>query len=376
MSARFPWARVDQALGRRVSMRALAVLRAAAGLVTLLHLRPFLENARHGFIYRDAFYRPYASWYPELPRALYIAMLWIAVVAAIAMAAGLFTRVTTVTTFAIVTYNLFLSTTNMHNNRAYLLVVLAVLAVAPCGREFSADAWLRARRGRPALDTDAPAWPLLLLRFEACVVYGASGVSKLLDPDWIGGRVTWDRMVHQRHYLQTRTPTPDWLISVLTDRTFHTFAAKVIVLTELFIAVGLAVRATRYAAVWVAVGFHVAIELSASVEAFSYIAIAALVIWAVPSTRDRVLEFDPTDTDARRFIAFVRALDWLARFRVVAAPPGSPIRIVDRDGTTTEGGPAEVFALSRLPVTAWFALPLLLLPSVREARRAPALRGA
>jgi uncharacterized membrane protein YphA (DoxX/SURF4 family) len=344
--------------------------------VTLLHLRPFLENARHGFIYRDAFYHPYASWYPELPRALYIAMLWIAVVAAIAMAAGLFTRVTTVTTFAIVTYNLFLSTTNMHNNRAYLLVVLAVLAVAPCGREFSADAWLRARRGLPALDTDAPAWPLLLLRFEACVVYGASGLSKLLDPDWIGGRVSWDRMVHQRHYLQTRTPTPDWLISVLTDRTFHTFAAKVIVLTELFIAVGLAVRATRYAAVWVAVCFHVAIELSASVEVFSYIAIAALVIWAVPSTRDRVLEFDPTDADARRFIALVRALDWLARFRVVSAPPGSPIRIVDRDGTTTEGGPAQVFALSRLPVTAWFALPLLLLPSVREARRAHALRGA
>ena len=111
-------------------------------------------------------------------------------------------------------------------------------------------------------------------------------------------------------------------------------------------------------------------------EVFSYIAIAALVIWAVPSTRDRVLEFDPTDADARRFIALVRALDWLARFRVVSAPPGSPIRIVDRDGTTTEGGPAQVFALSRLPVTAWFALPLLLLPSVRGARRAHALRGA
>jgi uncharacterized membrane protein YphA (DoxX/SURF4 family) len=370
------WAPIDAALGRRVSMRALAVLRAAAGLVTLLHLRPFLENARHGFIYRDAFYQPYASWYPELPRALYIAMLWIAVGAAIAMAAGLFTQVATVTTFAIVTYNLLLSTTNMHNNRAYLLVVLAVLALAPCGREFSVDAWLRARRGLPPLDADAPAWPLLLLRFEACVVYGASGVSKLVDPDWFGGRVTWDRMLHQRRYLQTKTPTPAWLISVLTDRTFHTFAAKVIVLTELFIAVGLAVRATRYAAVWVAVGFHVAIELSASVEVFSYIAIAALVIWAVPSTRDRVLRFDPGDVEARRFATFVRALDWLARFRIEPGPPGIVIQVVDRDGTMTKGGPAQVFALSRLPVTAWFTLPLLLLPSVREARRPRVLRGA
>ena len=237
----------------------------------------------------------------------------------------------TVATFTIVTYNLFLSTTNMHNNRAYLLVVLAVLAVAPCGRELSADAWLRARRGRPALPTDAPGWPLLLLRFEACVVYGASGVSKLVDPDWIGGRVTWDRMVHQRNYLQTKTPTPDWLISLLTDRTFHTFAAKVIVLTELFIAVGLAVRATRYAAVWVAVCFHVAIELSAIVEVFSYIAIAALVIWAVPSTRDRVLEFDPADADARRFVRFVaRSTGWHVPRRIrptgVADPDRRPRR--------------------------------------------------
>ena len=30
---------------------------------------------------------------------------------------------------------------------------------------------------------------------------------------------------------------------------------------------------------------------------------------------------------------------------------------------------AAVFALSRLPLTAWFALPALLLPAVRRARR-------
>ena len=31
-------------------------------------LAPVSRDARHGFIYRDAFYQPYASWYPELPR--------------------------------------------------------------------------------------------------------------------------------------------------------------------------------------------------------------------------------------------------------------------------------------------------------------------
>jgi hypothetical protein len=43
--------------------------------------------------------------------------------------------------------------------------------------------------------------------------------------------------------------------------------------------------------------------------------------------------------------------------------------VVDRDGTTIRGTPAAVFVLSRLPLTAWFTLPALLVPAVRRARR-------
>jgi hypothetical protein len=67
--------------------------------------------------------------------------------------------------------------------------------------------------------------------------------------------------------------------------------------------------------------------------------------------------------------AAVHGLDWLARFRVEVAPPGSRLQVVDRDGTTILGAPAAAFTLSRLPLTAWFALPVLLLPAVRRARR-------
>jgi vitamin K-dependent gamma-carboxylase len=359
-------ARFDDLLGRAVSMRALALLRVLAGPVVLLHLRPFLSDALNGRIYSDAFYEPYAAWYPELSGAAYVGLLYLAAVAAVAMSIGFLTRLATATTFAIVAYNVFLSTTHFHNNRAYLLIVLGLLAVAPCGRELSVDAWVRRRRGLPALDPSAPAWPLWLLRFECAAIYGASGLSKLVDPDWFGGTVTWQRVVRARDELGA---LPDWTVSVLTDRSFHTGAAKVIVLTELFIAVGLWWRGTRYAAVWVAVAFHVAIEFSASVQVFSFLAIAVLVIWAVPSTRDRVLRIDPTAGGQRRLGRLVRVFDWLARFRVEPAPPGSPLEIVDRDGTTIRGAPAAAFALSRLPLTAWFALPALLLPGVRRARR-------
>ena len=56
---------------------------------------------------------------------------------------------------------------------------------------------------------------------------------------------------------------------------------------------------------WAAVVFHLSIELSASVQVFSYLAVAALVIWAVPSTRDRVLVIDPARRGPRRLAAAV-----------------------------------------------------------------------
>jgi hypothetical protein len=363
---------LDELLGRPVSMRALALLRVLAGPLVLLSLWPFLSDALDGRIYSDSFYEPYASWYPELPRSVYVALLFVAAVAAVAMSLGLLARAATVTTFALYAYNLFLSTTHFHNNRAYLLIVLGLLAVAPCGRELSLDAWLRRRRGLPPLDTTAPGWPLWLLRFECSAVYGASGLSKLLDPDWFGGTVSWQRTVRSRPDLES-WHLPGWAIDVLTDRGFHTGAAKLIVLTELSIAAGLWSRRTRYVAVWVAVVFHVGIQASASVQVFSYLAISVLVIWSVPSTRDRVLRLDLTAAGQRRLAATVGALDWLARFRVERAEPGAAPEVVDRDGTSISGAPAVAFTLSRLPLTAWPALPTLLLWRRRRARaRAPA----
>jgi hypothetical protein len=293
----------------------------------------------------------------------------------VAMSLGFLTRLSTATTLAIVAYNVFLSTTHFHNNRAYLIIVLGLLAVAPCGRELSVDAWIRRRRGRPALSATAPAWPLWLLRFECAAIYGASGLSKLVDPDWFGGTVTWQRVTGAREDLEA-WPLPDWAVSVLTDADFHTVAAKLIVLTELFIALGLWSRGTRYAAVWVAVVFHVTIEASASVQVFSLLGIAVLVIWAVPSTRDRVLRLDPTGVRQRSLGRVVGGLDWLARFRVEWAPAGARLEVVDRDGTVLRGAPAAVLTMSRLPLTAWFALPALLLPAVRRARRAGDGAGA
>jgi hypothetical protein len=130
------------------------------------------------------------------------------------------------------------------------------------------------------------AWPLWLLRFECSLVYAASGFSKLFDADWFGGTVTWGRVVTGEAIVRASI-LPELAQDVLLDRSFHTFAAKFIVATELFIAGGLWWRRTRLAAVLVAIVFHISIEVAASVETFSYLAIVVLVVWADPDLRWR-----------------------------------------------------------------------------------------
>ena len=170
--------------GGRVSMRALALLRILrrAGRAAAPVAVP-RRRARRDDLPRHVLRALRVRGTRSCPAPLYVAVLWIGAVAAVAMTIGLSARLATVTTFAVVAYNLFLSTTHFHNNRAYLVIVLAALAVAPCGRELSVDAWWRGptgvarrstRRRRPGRCGCCASRP--------STVYGASGLSKLARP--------------------------------------------------------------------------------------------------------------------------------------------------------------------------------------------------
>jgi uncharacterized membrane protein YphA (DoxX/SURF4 family) len=328
----------------------LAPLRVALGVVTLLHLEPFLRDAAAGRDYDDRFWSPFPL-VPHVPGELWRIALWVGAGAALLLAVGLCTRVANVVVFVVVAGNLLVSQTHVHNNRAFLAILLGGLALLPSGGAGSVDAWRRRRRGERSRTTGL-VWPLLLLRVQVSLVYAASGVSKLIDPDWVSGVVLWDRVVRHRHVLDP-TPMPAWAIDVLTSRWLYWVVAPGAVLTELFIAVGLWSSRTRLAAVWSAIVFHVAIEVSAEVEIFSVAAIAALAIWVTPSCRDRVLVV-ASPAAAR----VVRALDWFGRFRVEVAPACQRgLVALDRDGTGLDGRPALALLLSRLPLSFLVAAP-------------------
>jgi vitamin K-dependent gamma-carboxylase len=272
--------RLDALLGQQISTRSIGLLRILVGALACLHLRPLLADAVAGRTHHGRFHHPYVDALAEIPAGPYTAIIAIGLTASVAMSVGLAARAATWTTFGVVAFHLLISTTHVHNNRLYLVTVLGLLAMAPCDRSWSVDATIRARRGH-AVPAIGPAWTLWLLRFVCATVYGASGTSKLLDRDWFGGTVTWGRVTLQEAQLRSSI-LPDFAVDLLLDRSFHTVAAKLIVLTELFIAGGLWWRRTRPWAVAVAIVFHVSIELSARVELFSWLAIAVLVVWADP----------------------------------------------------------------------------------------------
>ncbi len=354
------WNRLFDEVG---SLRAVALWRILVGPIVLIHLLPFFRAAWDGRYYADSFYLPWISGMPEAPRGLYFALLGACALSSVTLSLGLFTRLSALYTWAFVTYNLFLSQTHFHHNRAFLVINLTCLVLLPGGNLLSLDARRARRRGTP-LEERASLWPMYLLRFEAVSVYAASGGSKLLNEDWWSGLVTFDRVVRFRHRLDASI-APQWFIDLITVPDFHHVFAKVAVVTELFIALGLLYRPTRYAAVWVAVIFHVAIGIGLNVQIFSYLAIAALFLWAWPSTRDRVLTVNPARPAGRFVATWARRLDWLARFdlrRDEAAPHA--VSLVQRGGRQLHGAEAARAALARCPL---LFLPLgpFLLPGLR-----------
>lgn len=355
---------LDDVFDQPRSLRAAALLRILVGPMVLAHLAPFVREMLRGRYYADAFYSPWVTWLPEPGKSLYFALLWIAIASAILLSVGLYTRTASVVTFGIVAYNFFLSQTHFHNNRTFLLIVLGCLMLTPCGRLLSLDA--RRRWRDPSRDELAPLWPLVLLRFEALCVYLGSGGSKLLDPDWRAGIVTWDRVLRFRGRLEASI-APDWLIALVTREDFHFVFAKLAIATEIGVALGLLWRRTRLGAIWVTIVFHGVIGIALQVEVFSILAIAALLVWAEPKTRDRVLDIDRSVPAARRFEHWVRRLDWLARFEwrartpgATQAQPGPWLTLVDRDGRRLHDGHAALFALSRCPPTFPWVAPWLL----------------
>lgn len=337
----------DDVFDRPGPMRPMALLRVVLGPIVVLHLWDDVRRAWDGVSYLDRFNEPWFHVLPQVPGWVQWGLVHVGVAAAVAMTLGWAVRLTAPLTAVCVTANLLLDQTHFRHNRAFLVFLLWAVALSASHR----------RTGS--------LWPTWAMRALASSVYFASGFSKLIDPDWVGGLVLWDRAVRYQDAVTERVPgvAGEWLVDVVTTRWVHAVTSPIAVAIELFVAVGLWFARTRIAAVWVAVFFHLSIELTASVEVFSIAAIAALVIWTTPVERDRVVVGPGA--------SWVRRLDWLARFDVT---DGSRWELTDRDGTVHTGRDATWRVASRLPATFMAAAPVVVVTAWRRRRTDSAVR--
>jgi uncharacterized membrane protein YphA (DoxX/SURF4 family) len=329
---RRPSAALDGIVDGWGSLRAIALMRLLFGVIVIRHLWPDL---RASVTPVERFHVPWWSWLPVPPPLAYRGLVWLGVAAGVAMVLGLAPRLATRTAFAVVTYLVFVDMTSFAHNRGFLVWMLFGLSLLPTGGAFSLSR-------TPHRQAVGPLWPVLLSRIVVSTVYLTSGLTKLLNPDWRGGLVLWDRVLRHEHLI----PFDGWMHDVLTARLFHQLLSPAAIAVELFVGIGLWLVRTRLTAIWIALAFHVSIELAASVQTFSYSAIAALLLWVTPRVGDRVLAATPG------LSRVVRHLDWLRRFQLDPQPVarGESTRLVDRDGYVRHGRDARLTALSRLPL--------------------------
>lgn len=344
---------LDRVVDQRGSLRAVALLRAVMGAVVVRHLWP---DVRASELPVDRFHVPWWSWLPVPSHTGYRLLLWIGVVAGVAMILGITSRLATATALTVVTYLLLVDMTGFAHNRAFLVWILFGLALLPTGAAFTITT--RHRSERSDVDTIGFVWPLLMLRLVVSSVYLTSGATKLANPDWRGGLVLWDRVTRHEHLI----PFDGWIHTTLTSRWFHEMLAPAAIAVELFIGIALWFPRTRLTAIWTAIVFHASIELAAAVQTFSYSAIAALLIWVTPTTGDRTLNATPG------LRAVVERLDWLHRFHITSVEPGGGTTLIDRDGSIRRDRDATLTAASRLPLLFPIVAPILAAHRLRHRR--------
>jgi uncharacterized membrane protein YphA (DoxX/SURF4 family) len=186
---------------------------------------------------------PYLISLPRVPPGALPILATVWLVLASAFLLGFATRLAGTFLAALATYVLFLDQ-RTYSNHLYLFVLLVLLlTVADSGAAFSIDV----RRRRPI--SSVAAWPVLLLKAQASLVYGFSALAKL-SSQFLSGDVLAASLKTQGW---PRVPD-DWRSAGV----MATLAATAIVV-ELFVGIGLWSRRWRWYAVSAGVLFHTAI---------------------------------------------------------------------------------------------------------------------
>jgi hypothetical protein len=343
----------------------LGRVRLALGLLLFVGALRAVRELQSGY-FGDVFH------VPLLPEALvpghvvYTAIVAAQLLLAVLVVAGHRARTALALSALLGLYVLSCDRLQFHNNRYALLLYALLLSLAPCDRSVHI--------GLP-LPRTGPLWAARLAGLQLSIIYVASGGAKLLDPDWRSGAVLLERF-HLYGAQALAAGVPPWVMDRLARPDAASALAKLAIATELLLAVALWSRPMRAMALWWGVWFHLVIQVTASVESFSWLTLAMYGVFVTPDVRARRFFYDRSRFRGRFFARAVLLLDWLSRFEVKAWEPddvkrGHSVVVVRRDGTHATGLGAAAMVARCIPPFFPLWAPLAFLASFTERGDAP-----
>ena len=274
--------RLREALGRRVDAGGLVAFRVVFGLLLAIGTLRLLQK---GFVH-DAFVVPHVFFAPwpfegvlrPLPGAAMYGVYFALVGLAIAIAAGVLTRLAAALFCALFTYAHFVDLTNYLNHYWLVTLVTGILAIIGVRRDV------------------APAWHYALLRFQFGVVYVFAGIAKL-GGDWLF------RAQPMKIWLAANTDVP--LIGPLLGATWVAYAASFVsCFYDLTVPFWLSWRRSRPFAFAAVVFFHLLTARLFNIGMFPYFMMAGSLLFLEPSwPRRRKLAVDGQEPLSRATLA-------------------------------------------------------------------------
>lgn len=334
--------------------RVAGLMRVGLGAISLVAtLGAAREYLALGY-FGDTLHVPYFAWLSPPARIVFASLLTLRVLSSVLVLLGMRARPALLFLGLSGLYILLLDRLQFHHNRYALALLSLLLAFSECTARFSL---IHPRRDRP-IDV----WALRLIGAQLSLIYLASGMSKLLDPDWRGGVVLAQRILAFGHRA-VQMHVPASLVDALASPRGSSLLAKATIATELFLALGLWSRRTRPIALWLALVFHLTIEVTSRVESFSWLMLVGLLCFVTHDNHARALRYDAARRSARWLAAMVRRLDWLGRFDVRAwetdeFATGRSWLITDRTGALLGGVHAAAALARAIPVLFLFWGPL------------------
>jgi hypothetical protein len=299
---------------------------------------------------------------------------------------GLFTRVTSVMTWALALCYIHRGQISLFGQDTMQTILLTYLMIAPCGATMSLDA-IRARYraaralfgsgGRSVqwaeltLSGPQPSWlanfALRMFQINFCLIYASSGISKLKGSTWWEHAAPWLVLVNPEFGL-VRYQAYEWFMRQLSESRFLVSAfAGAISLFTLFVEIGFPMLIwTRLRPIMIvcSIMLHLGIGIIMGLAVFSLYMFAMVlcyfpaalirerVAWTPGAGRKMTLRYDHRDPSAVRKAALMRALDVANQVTFVdTAGKGAAektIHLIDAEGRQIEGRPLFHTALREL----------------------------